>query len=628
MRKATVRWSALAALLVVGCALILGCATPSPNEKYTETPLNLTLIETSDIHGSIFPYNFITDKATTTSLAQVASLIKTERAANPNGTVLLDCGDVCQGQPPVYYSNFMATDKPHIWSQVTNYLGYDVAAMGNHDVEAGHLVYDKLRKEMKAPLLCANAEKPDGTPYFTPYVIIQRQGVKIAVIGMVEPKLMEQLPPQFWSGMEFKDIVETAKKWVPIIQQKEKPDLMVALLHSGVDYTYGGQTADTPSNEDAAQLVAERVPGFDLVLCGHDHAGWNGLGWDPVNKKNIEIHAPDGRVVPIFGPVNAAKNVARINISMTWDKTAKAWKKTIKGELLPVDKMEVDKDFVAKFQPFYDEVKAWVSQPVGKLAGSITTRDSMFGDSAFVDLIHRIQLELCNDPTVGLKPAQISICAPLTFNATIPSSPDGTMYVRDMFSLYQYENFLYTMDLTGQQLKDFAEYSYKGWVDTMPNSGNHIIAFQYTPDGKMIQDARSGAYKTAAASYNYDSFAGVNYTVDLTKPVGQRVTFTTLADGTPFDLAKTYSVAINSYRGSGGGGHLINGAKLDQSAVRSLKLVTSSTTKDLRFYLLTWFQKQQGAITVQPYGNWKFVPEDLAAKGKETDYPILYPNAK
>jgi 2',3'-cyclic-nucleotide 2'-phosphodiesterase/3'-nucleotidase len=615
----------LALMLVIGFVAV-GCA--SPNDKYAENPLTLTFMETSDIHGSIFPYNFITAKPAATSLAQVATLVAKERAANPEGFILLDDGDVLQGQPPVYYSNFMKTDKPHIWSEVTNYLGYDAVAVGNHDVEAGHLVYDKLFKEMKAPALCANAVKADGTPYFNPYTIIQRQGVKIAVIGIVEPKLMEQLPPQFWSGMTFIDGVEAVKKWVPIIQDKEKPDLIVGLFHAGVDYSYGGQSATTPSNENPAELIAQQVPGIDFVLVGHDHSGWDGQGWDVATKAKVDVKNPSGEIVKIYGPVNAAKNVAKVTVSLTWDKAAKAWKKAVTGSLVPVEGVAADPAFMAKFQPFADEVKAWVDQPVGKLAGTITTKDSMFGDSAFVDLIHRIQLELCADPQMGLKPAQISFAAPLTFNATIPTSADGTMYVRDMFNLYQYENFLYTMDLTGKQVKDFLEYSYKGWVDTMPNAGNHIIAFQYDKDGKLITDARSGAVKTAAASYNYDSAAGINYTVDLTKPAGQRVTISSMADGSAFDLSKTYSVAINSYRGSGGGGHLTTGAGLDKNAVSKLQFVTGSTTKDLRFYLLSWFKKQQGAVTVNALGNWKFVPEDLAAQGKTTDFPILYGPAK
>jgi 2',3'-cyclic-nucleotide 2'-phosphodiesterase/3'-nucleotidase len=617
---------AVLAVIVLAGALVLGCA--SPFDKYAEKPLTLTFLETSDIHGSIFPYNFITAKPATTSLAQVATIVGQERAANPDNVILLDDGDVLQGQPVVYYYNFLKTDTQHIWAQVTNFLKYDAAAVGNHDIEAGHLVYDKLYKDMAAPAVCANAVKDDGTPYFNPYTIIKRSGLKIAVIGIVEPKLTEQLPPQFWSGMKFIDGVEAVKKWVPIIQAKEKPDLIVGLFHAGVDYSYGGQTKDTPANENPAQLIAEQVPGIDFVLVGHDHAGWDGQGWNVATKQKMDVKGPNGNIVPIFGPVNAARNVAKVTVSLTWDRKAKAWVKSVKGALVPVEGVAADPAFTAKFQPVYDEIKAWVDQPVGKLAGTITTKDSMFGDSPFVDLIHRIQLELCADPAMGLKPAQISFAAPLTFNATIPTSADGTLYVRDMFNLYQYENFLYTMNLTGKQIKDFLEYSYKGWVDTMPNAGNHIISFQYDKDGKLVTDARTGAVKTSVAYYNYDSAAGINYTVDLTQPAGSRVKIASMADGSAFDLGKTYSVAINSYRGSGGGGLLTAGAGLDKVAVGKLQFVTGSTTKDLRFYLLSWFKKQSGPVTVNALGNWKFVPEDLAAQGKTTDYPILYGPAK
>jgi 2',3'-cyclic-nucleotide 2'-phosphodiesterase/3'-nucleotidase len=153
-----------------------------------------------------------------------------------------------------------------------------VAAIGNHDIEAGHPVYDKLVKEVKAPMICANiVDEKTGRPYFPPYVVIKRQGIKIAVLGLTEPKITEQLPNAFWSGLDVLDMVETARKWVPIIQTKEKPDLLIGLFHAGADYTYGGQTADTPKNENASQLVVEKIPGFDFILIGHDHAGWDGI---------------------------------------------------------------------------------------------------------------------------------------------------------------------------------------------------------------------------------------------------------------------------------------------------------------------------------------------------------------
>jgi 2',3'-cyclic-nucleotide 2'-phosphodiesterase/3'-nucleotidase len=616
MQKNALARRLFAAALVLTLAIAAGGAIGAQTRPDS---LSLTLIETTDIHGAIFPYNFIKAAPMKNSLAQIATIVAKERADKSREVVLLDDGDVLQGQPTVYYYNFQKTEVPHIWGQVLNYLAYDAVGVGNHDIEAGHAVYDRLFKEVKAPVLCANAVKADGTPYFKPYTVIVRQGVKIAILGMITPKIPDWLPPQFWTGMTFIDMVETAKKWIPIIQSKEKPDILIGLFHSGVDYSAGGQTRDTPSGEMASQLVAEAVPGFDLIFVGHDHLGWDGQGWDPVAKKKIDVVGPDGARVCLFGAKNAAINAAVVKIDLAWDKAAKKWKKTIRGSLVPTEGVEPDSAFIAKFQGAYDEVKAWVDRPVGKLAGKISTRDSMFGDSAFVDLIHRIQLELSADPAMGLKKADVSFAAPLTFDATIPSSPDGTMYVRDMFNLYQYENFLYTMEMTGRQIKDFLEYSYKLWLATMPNEGNHLIALVKDKDGNTV---------TANPSYNFDSAAGIDYKVDITKPAGSRVIISGLADGRPFDLAATYTVAINSYRGQGGGGHLTAGAGLDKAAVQRLQFVNGATTKDLRFYLLKWFERQPGPVTVDALDNWKIVPEDLAAQGKASDFSILYPDKK
>lgn len=618
----------LAALAALAIVLAFGsCAHPF--EQFAETPLKITFIETTDIHGAIFPYNFITGKAMDTSMAQVATLVGQKRAEGGE-IVLMDDGDVLQGQPTVYYYNFEKTDVPHIWSEVLNYLQYDVATIGNHDIEAGHAVYDKLAKEVKAPMICANINK-EGTdePYFPPYAIITRQGVKIAVLGMIEPKITEQLPKAFWEGMEVLDMVETAKRWVPIILEKEKPDLLIGLFHAGVDYTYGGQTKATPKNESASQLIIEQVAGFDLVFVGHDHAGWEGKGYNPETKaKDVAVMDPTGKVVPIYGALSGAQNVAVVDVTMTWDKEAKTWKKDIAGSLVPLKGVAADPAFLAKFEPAKAELMDWVERPIGKMVGSINSDEAMFGDSAFVDLINRIQLELCADATMGLKPAQISIAAPLDQYAYLPTMQDGTIKVRDMFSLYKYENFMYTMDLTGEQIVKFMEFNYGNQFNTMTGPQDQLIAFVKDKEGKPVYNARYNNYDTVTRPYNYDAVAGIKYTVDVSKPAGSRIKVISMADGSPFELGRTYSVAINSYRGSGGGGHLTKGVGLPAEKLQKLELVTSSTTKDLRFYMLKWFEKQTGPITVTRDDNWKVIPEDWAEAGKANSYPLMYPPKK
>ncbi|MBP7096915.1 MAG: 5'-nucleotidase C-terminal domain-containing protein [Spirochaetia bacterium] len=620
MRKRIMLGFALAATLLA----IVSCA--SPFEKYAEEPLVITFIETSDIHGALFPYNFITDKKSDTSLAQISTLVNMERAIPGNNVVLLDNGDSLQGQPTVYYYNFEKTDVPHIWGEAMNFMGYDAVSVGNHDIEAGHAVYDKLYAEMNAPVICANAVKPDGTPYFKPYAIIERQGVKIAILGMVSPKIPEWLPPQFWTGMRFDDMVPTAQKWIPIIQKEEKPDLIIGLFHAGPDYNYG-VTKPGDTVEGQAQWVIEQVPGFDMILVGHDHQGWSGPGYDGVLKKagTKLIVDPSGKEVPIYGPTAYAAKTPVVRVSMLWDKETKSWRKSISGELVEVKSIPVDTSFMTQFQPAYDAVKDWVSRPIGKLGEKIYAKESMTGDSAFVDLVHLIQLEVTRDPANGMKPADISFTAPLDNKSIVPSSADGTLYVRDMFNLYKYENFLYTMDLTGEQVEKFMEFSYANWIATMDSPDDSLIAYKKDSEGNFIWNERYGSYDTLVATYQYDTADGIIYTVDVTKPAGNRVTIVSMKDGTPFDLKKVYSVAINSYRASGGGNHLTAGVGLAKDDLVRMKYVTGSTTKDLRFYMLKWFEGKTGVVKVGTDNNWKFIPEDLAAAGAKVSLPMMYP---
>lgn len=594
-------------VLLAATALVAG-ASAAP-----KGPVVLKIIETTDVHGAIFPYDFVTDKTTTTSLAQLSALLMAERADPGQSVILLDDGDILQGQPVVYYYNFENTKSRHVLSDVMGSLGYDAGTLGNHDIEAGHPVYDRLVKEFKFPWLAANAVKPDGTPYFTPYTIINRGGVKVAVIGLITPWIPNWLPQQFWTGMTFEDMVTSAAKWVKVVRDKEKPDLVVGLFHSGTDYTYGGLNENTPNNENGSLLVATRVPGFDLILTGHDHA---------VNNKVVKD--PDGKDVYIFGAQNNAQNVALVTVTMTWNASKSQWDKAVKGEVKAMAAVPADLKFVMKFAPQFNEVKDWVSRPIGKMTNVISTRDSMFGDSAFVDLVHTIQLQLAGSPDYGLNRAEISFAAPLSLDAAIPSSRDGTLFVRDMFNLYKYENFLYTMTMTGAQVKDFLEFSYAGWMDTMASGSDHLIAFKKDAAGKLVLDEKTKMPTQITRYYNYDSAAGILYTVDVTKPVGLRVTITSMADGTAFDPSKTYGVAINSYRAQGGGGHLVQGAKMSDPDVKAMKFVTSSTIKDLRFYIMKWIEAQKGPLAPQPLGNWKVIPEDWAAKAKVLDMPLLF----
>lgn len=567
----------------------------------TAQTINVKIIETSDVHGAIFPYSLKDNREINSSLARVSTYLNQQRADTNQIVFLLDNGDIIQGNPAVYYYNFEKTDTINLYADVMNYLKYDAGTVGNHDIETGHNVYDKFNKELNFPWLAANAiNTTTNEPYFKPYTTIERGGVKIAVLGMITPAIPQWLPEKIWAGMRFDDMIETAKKWVKKIRETEQPDLMIGLFHAGVDYTYNDQNENTPMNENASRLVTEKVPGFDVVFVGHDHSGWN------FTTKN-----PDGKDVLILGTTAGAQNVAVANYTLKYDKMCMIYdKKEIRGELVDMKDYAIDQNFVNHFSKNLEAVRNYISRPVGEFTEMISSRESMFGPSKFVDLIHTVQLALTD--------ADVSFTAPLSFNAKIDA---GKIFVRDMFDLYRYENFLYTMELSGQEIKDYLEYSYGNWMNQMKDENDHLLKFKLDEKGNLIYSERSKSPELEERYYNFDSAAGIEYVVDVTKPAGDRIKIIKFSNGNVFELNKKYKVAINSYRGNGGGGHLTRGAKIPQEELS--KRIINSTEKDLRYFVMKWIENKQ---TVKPklIGNWKVEPENFWQAGKEIDYKLLF----
>ncbi len=564
--------------------------------------IELKIIETTDVHGKIFPYDFKEGKYSNGSLAQVATYVDSMRKAQNDNIILLDNGDILQGTPAVYYYNFEKKDSGHLCADVMNYLKYDAATVGNHDIETGHDVYDRFTKELSFPWLAANAiDKKSGKPYFQPYKIIEKGKIKIAVLGLITPHIPHWLPEKIWEGMEFTDMIVVAKKWIKEIKEKENPDLIVGLFHAGVDYSYGNQKEDTEKNENATELIAKLVDGFNIVFAGHDHHGWN--------KK---IKNKSGKEVLILGATSGARDVAVANVSLKYDEENKKFEKSMEGELINLKSVSPSKEFLNKFEKEFETIKKYVSRPIGNFSGEISSREALFGNSAFVDLIHRIQLELTN--------ADVSFAAPLSFDSKIDS---GKLFVKDMFKLYKYENLLYTMELTGKEIKDYLEYSYSNWFNEMKNENDHLLKFRIDKDGKIIYSERTKSPMLASAYYNFDSASGIEYIVDLSKPTGERVEIKRMSNGDEFEENRVYKVALNSYRGNGGGGHLIKGAGIEREKLA--ERIVSSTEKDLRFYMMKWIEKQN---VVKPFvlKNWKIVPENYWEKGMKKDYKILFPN--
>lgn len=546
------------------------------------------VIFTTDVHGNYFPHNFITQQDWAGSLARVYEYVEAQRKAYDGKILLLDNGDILQGQPTPYYSNYIDTVSPHICSQVMNYMKYDAGNVGNHDVETGRSVMDRWINQCNFPILGANIiDTKTGNPYLKPYQIFEIDGIKVAVLGMITPAIPVWLPENLWRGLQFDDMEATAEKWVRFLQEEEQPEVIIGLFHSGKAPKQMGKYLD-----NASYLVAENIPGFDVVMYGHDHA------------RSCEVIENTGaELVWMINPANNAVAVGEAEITLTYDQDDLI-DKNIVGRIVDLKDTKINSAFMKKFSKEYDTINNFVSKRIGKLESTITTRDAYFGSSAFIDLIHTLQLDITN--------ADISFVAPLSFDASINQ---GDVFVSDMFNLYKYENMLYVMKMTGQEIKDYLEMSYGQWITQMESRNDHML---------LLKEERTGNDERSVfenRTYNFDSAAGIIYEVSVVKPVGEKVRIISMADGTPFDLNKTYKVALNSYRGNGGGELLTKGAGIPHDQLRSRIIYASD--KDLRYYLMKEIEKQK-VLNPQPLNQWKFIPESWVKVAADRDYKLLF----
>ena len=555
-----------------------------------EKVVKLKIVETTDVHGNYYPYDFIGQRDAAGSLARVYDFVQKERRTYGDNLILLDNGDFLQGQPSAYYYNYMDTVAPHLGAEMLNFMGYDAATVGNHDIETGRAVFDRWAADCNFPVLGANViETATGNTHFKPYVVLEREGVRIAVLGMITPAIPMWLPENLWQGLRFDDMEETARKWMKVIREQERADVVIGLFHAGKEAYLMGEKY----RENASLDVARRVPGFDVVLMGHDHA-----------RACMKVANVEGDSVLVVNPANNAVAVGDVDIALTL-RDGKVTGKQVTGRLTEVRNTEVSREFTGRFAPQYEKIQAFVSKKIGHFTKTISTRPAYFGSSAFVDLIHRLQLEIGG--------AEISLAAPLSFDTEIK---EGDVFVSDMFSLYKYENMLYTMMLSGKEVHDALEMSYSLWTNRMTSADDHLLLLR--------EQRREGAEDRASfkhPSYNFDSAAGIVYTVDVTKPAGEKVRIVSMADGTPFSMDRMYKVAVNSYRGNGGGELLTEGAGIPQEKLK--ERIVYSTDKDLRYYLMQYIERK-GDIDPCELGQWRFVPEEWTVPAARRDYEYLF----
>ena len=575
--------------LIVAFTLLLSATLFSKEKEIT-----IKIVETSDVHGSFFPYDFITRRDVGGSLARAMTFVKNLREEYGKNVLLLDNGDILQGQPVCYYYNYVVPEKTNIVAKVINYMGYDAQTVGNHDIETGHDVYDKWIGETQCPMLGANiVNTATGKPYVAPYTIIERDGVRIAVIGMLTPAIPNWLNEELWSGLRFDEMTSTARRWVKHVKEVEKAEVVIGLFHSGKE---GGITTDE-YEEDASLRVAKEVEGFDLILFGHDHTPFADT-----------IISDKGQPVVCLDPANAARNLAvatiKLKIKTQRKGKVKVLSKNVCGELVDIRKIDIDHEYMNTFKDDITEVKSFTEQVIGRFETDIYSRDCFFGSAPFTDIIHDQQMEMTD--------ADVSFTAPLSFNATLKK---GDIRVGDMFNLYKFENRIYMLRMTGEEIRKHLEMSYDLWVNTMTSPDDHIMMI----DTRTVNDNQRTGFKNM--TFNFDSAVGIDYEVDVTKPDGEKVNIIRMSNGEKFEKDKWYKVVMNSYRGNGGGELLTKGVGLSKEEIE--RRIIWKSERDQKYYLIERIKREK-TITPTAHNNWRFVPEDWAKPAIERDKKILF----
>lgn len=569
--------------LLVGVVSIISCG-PRDGE-YT-----FHLLTTNDVHGHYFDSLYVQPHVRGSLMSVSAHVDSLRGKWGRENVILVDAGDYLQGDNAAYYYNFVDTASVHIYARLVDQIGYDAVVVGNHDIEAGHPVYDRIAEQMRTPMLAANAfDSESGKSYFRDYVILRKHGLKIAVIGCTNPNISNWLSPELWKGMEFGNLIPHAQEIVDRVRTAEKPDVVILAAHTGAGEGNGKYL------ENQGLDLYRSLRGVDMVVSAHDHR--------PRVEQNDSI--------VFINSGSHCRNLGHGSVTLTV-KDGKVVSKTLSSDLIELDKNKVDTQLQKMFRPDFEAVREFTKQEVGELTVDLRTRDSYCGMSDYVNLIHTLSL--------GCSPAQISFAAPLTFDGFVKA---GTIVYNDLFTIYPFENQLYVIRMTGKEVKDALEYSYDKWINTLDAGQKHVLKI------KEGADPRTGtkAWSFVNRPYNFDSAAGVFYEVDVTKQYGQRIKISSLADGTAFDESAQYNVAVTSYRASGGGGILREGAGIDTGRIAERVVKYYPEIRQLLYDYLLEHKSISSAAIGDPavVGGWKFVPESLTAPALTADMELLFP---
>ncbi|MGI5237474.1 bifunctional metallophosphatase/5'-nucleotidase [Dactylosporangium sp. CA-139066] len=551
------------------------------------TTWDLTLLGTSDTHGNVYNWDYYRDAEyddgahNDVGLAKVATLVNQIRAERRGkATLVLDAGDTIQGTPlATYYAKqepITATRERHPMARAMNVIRYDAVTLGNHEFNYGLPLLDLWIRQLGFPALAANAvNAKNGRPAFTPYIIkkvdLGRDApqLRVGILGLTNPGVAIWDRGNVEGKLRFEDMIATAAKYVPEMRRRGA-DIVLISAHGGDSGTssYGPELP----NENPSALIAAQVPGIDAILFGHAH---NDI------PQRFVTNAATGEQVLLSEPSKWGQRVTRMDFTLTRERGS--WRITTKSATnINTNAFEADPVVLAAVREQHNKTVAYVNQVVANSTQELSAAESRYKDTPILDYINKVQTDTVTAALAGGQYASLpvlSIAAPFSRTALFPA---GQVKIKDVAGLYIYDNTLEAVVLSGAEVRAYLEYSAKYFVTLAPGA---------PVDPATISDP-------SVPDYNYDTLSGVEYDIDISKPVGQRITrLVHPGTTTPVGDAEQFVVAVNNYRRSGGG-----------NFPGIVKTQVYNAQQEIRQLLIDWAQAK-GVIDPADFfaPNWRLV---------------------
>ncbi|MCX5242306.1 5'-nucleotidase C-terminal domain-containing protein [Streptomyces prunicolor] len=532
-----------------GVALAGAAAAPAAQAAEQKKPgkhpkrYSLTVLGTTDLHGHVFNWDYFKNaeysdaKGNAMGLARVSTLVNQIRQEKGRrNTLLLDAGDTIQGTPLTYYfakvDPITAKGGPvHPMAQAMNAIGYDAAALGNHEFNYGIETLRKFEDQCRFPLLGANAlDAKTLKPAFPPYFIKKFQvpgapPVKVAVLGLTNPGIAIWDKAYVQGKLTFPGLEEQAAKWVPKLRSMGA-DVVVVSAHSGSSGTssYGDQL---PYVENSAALVAQQVPGIDAILVGHAH----------VEIPELKVtNTATGKTVVLSEPLCYAERLSVFDFELVFEKGR--WTvESVAASLRDAKTVADDPKITRLLKDEHALVVEYVNQVVGTATATLTTVDARYKDAPIIDLITKVQEDVVKAALVGTAYASLPVIAQASPFSRTSEIPAGNVTIRDLSGLYVYDNTLVAKLLTGAQVRAYLEYSAEYFVQTAADA---------------VIDTEKLTNANGRPDYNYDYVSGFSYDIDIAQAAGSRIKNLTY-NGAALDDTQQFVLAVNNYRANGGG---------------------------------------------------------------------------